>query len=113
MQKIAAAVAIHMPSLAEFCNQANGRAYIFEACETGEHFRHWYLYLTAFDQWNTPIMLTIDGGGCFIGDTGNAERLKEGLKAKRAKAEEMLRDKEITIFGGCIGSAGAKMIGDL
>lgn len=113
MQKIAPAGVIHLPNLTEFCNQSNGRAYLFETCESGQHYQQWFLYLTAFDQWGTPIVLTIHGGESFVGDTGTASLIKESLKAKRAKAEEMLREKELVLLGGFIGRHDAKMIGTL
>lgn len=113
MQKITAAGVIHMPNLTEFCNQVNGRAYIFEACQTGQHFRNWYLYVTGFDQWGCHLMLTLHAGDCFIDDRENASRIKEKQKTYRTKAEEVLREKEITILGGFVGNHEFKMIGDL
>lgn len=113
MQNIAATGTIHLPNLAEFCNQVNGRAYIMEACQSGQHFRNWYLYITGFDQWANPIMLTLHIGECFIGDAGSAASIKLRLTETRCKVEDILREKDIAIFGGFLGNPEAKIIGEL
>lgn len=113
MQKAATTVVIHLPNIAEFCKQCNGRAYLLETCEIGQHFKNWYLYITGYDNWGEPLMLTLHVGETLVSDTHAAIDMKERSTHMRAKAEQILLDKEITYLKGFLGTINDKIIGEL
>lgn len=113
MQKVATTVVIHLPNITEFCAQSNGRAYLLEASKVGQHFKNWYLYITGYDQWGNPIMLTLHVGETFISDTRSASEAKERLTQMRKKVEEILIEKDIICLNGFIGTEDQKIIGEI